>query len=196
MLRQGNCTDPYAGPPAINIRWTTVSAKCNNGALPNQLMNTSYHGFRAAHWHRVLAECQDRGPCRMGHLLQPGNRQRVFRPGAQYRRPRHPHFEPGDTESLLQQLRSRAAAAPRPTCRRPSLMPCRVDHHTTYAMQYLFNIQRQLTPELGARGRATWAAQSRHLQGFQDVNQSIPGHGRQRCIARAVSRFQQHPVCA
>ena len=45
MLRQGNCSDPYAGPPALNIRWTTVSAKCSNGALPDQLMNTSYKDF-------------------------------------------------------------------------------------------------------------------------------------------------------
>ena len=48
------------------------------------------------------------------------------------------------------------------------------NHHTTYSMQYLLNIQRQLTPnwalEAGYLG-----GQSRHLQGFQDVNQSIPG---------------------
>src|SRR5947199_8864241 len=47
-------------------------------------------------------------------------------------------------------------------------------HHTSYAMQYLFNIQRQVTQnwalEAGYLG-----GQSRHLQGFQDVNQSIPG---------------------
>jgi hypothetical protein len=51
-----------------------------------------------------------------------------------------------------------------------------VDHHTTYVMQYLFNIQRQITPnwalEAGYLGGT-----SRHLQGFQDVNQSIPGTG-------------------
>src|SRR5450759_1678819 len=45
MLRQGDCSDPYAGPPSLNIRWTTVSAKCSNGALPNQLMSTSYRDY-------------------------------------------------------------------------------------------------------------------------------------------------------
>ena len=45
MLRQGNCSDPYAGPPPLNIRWTTVNAQCNDGALPDQLMSTSYHDF-------------------------------------------------------------------------------------------------------------------------------------------------------
>ena len=48
------------------------------------------------------------------------------------------------------------------------------DHRTTYVMQYLFNVQRQLTQnwalEAGYLGGA-----SRHLQGFQDVNQAIPG---------------------
>jgi len=43
MVRQGTCTDPYAGPPALNIRWTTVNAVCSNGLLPNDaLMQTSY----------------------------------------------------------------------------------------------------------------------------------------------------------
>jgi hypothetical protein len=48
------------------------------------------------------------------------------------------------------------------------------DHHTTYVMQYLLNIQRQLTRdwalEVGYLG-----GQSRHLQGFQDANQGVPG---------------------
>jgi hypothetical protein len=48
------------------------------------------------------------------------------------------------------------------------------DHHTTYAMQYLVNVQRQLTRdwalEVGYLG-----GQSRHLQGFQDANQGVPG---------------------
>jgi hypothetical protein len=33
-VRQGTCTDPYAGPPPLSIRWTTVSAQCSNGKLP------------------------------------------------------------------------------------------------------------------------------------------------------------------
>src|ERR1035438_4648590 len=48
------------------------------------------------------------------------------------------------------------------------------DHRTSYAMQYLLNVQHQLGAnwalEVGYLGGA-----SRHLQGFQDVNQAIPG---------------------
>jgi len=57
------------------------------------------------------------------------------------------------------------------------------DHHTTYVVQYLLNIQRQLTPnwalEVGYLGGV-----SRHLQGFQDVNQAIPG-----TVGSATSRM-------
>ena len=56
-------------------------------------------------------------------------------------------------------------------------------HHTTYTQQYLLNIQRQLT--------ANWALEvgylgglSRHLQGFQDVNQATPA-----TVGSAASRL-------
>ncbi len=49
-----------------------------------------------------------------------------------------------------------------------------VDHRTTYAMQYLFNIQQQLTSDWALEA-GYLGTQSRHLQGFQDVNQAIPG---------------------
>src|SRR5262249_10142225 len=35
FIRQGNCTDPYAG---INIRWTSTAAACSNGRETDQLM--------------------------------------------------------------------------------------------------------------------------------------------------------------
>jgi hypothetical protein len=106
MLRQGNCTDPYAGPPPLNIRWTTVDAKCGNGALPNQLVNTSYR-FRSTHRDRVLAERQDSGARRLGRFLQPGNRECVFRPGPEHRRPCNPHLQHRDPEPFLQQRHPR-----------------------------------------------------------------------------------------
>ena len=42
FVRQGNCTDPYAG---LNIRWTSTNAVCSNGACPTQLMQTAYKNF-------------------------------------------------------------------------------------------------------------------------------------------------------
>src|SRR5262249_7159597 len=42
FIRQGNCTDPYAG---LNIRWTATAASCSNGRETNQLMQTQYKDF-------------------------------------------------------------------------------------------------------------------------------------------------------
>jgi hypothetical protein len=50
------------------------------------------------------------------------------------------------------------------------------DHHTTYVMQFLFNVQRQVTPDLALEA-GYLGGLSRHLQGFQNVDQGIPGPG-------------------
>ena len=48
------------------------------------------------------------------------------------------------------------------------------DHPTPYTMQYLLNVQRQFGTdwvlEVGYLG-----SQSRHLYGFQNINQAVPG---------------------
>ena len=41
FVRQGNCTDPYAG---LNLRWTSTKAVCGGG-LNNNLMETKYKNF-------------------------------------------------------------------------------------------------------------------------------------------------------
>ena len=173
MLRQGNCSDPYAGPPALNIRWTTVSAKCSNGALPDQLMNTSYKDFAP----------------RVGIAVSP-NSKTVVRAGFGMfynQEIGNAYFDLARNIAGRVTLTSNAGipslfysnAIPGgsgATANVPSPFAYAMEpkHQTTYSMQYLFNIQRQLTPnwalELGYLGGL-----SRHLQGFQDVNQSIPG---------------------
>jgi len=175
LLRQGNCTDPYAGPPPINIRWPTVSARCNNGALPDQLMNTSY---------------TDLAP-RIGIAYSP-NTKTVVRAGwgvfynqeignAYFDLARNIagrvtlNSNPGvptlSYSNAVPGGSGTTANAPTPVSYSMS-----VDHRTTYAMQYLFNVQQQLTPdwalEVGYLG-----AQSRHLQGFQNIGQAVPGLG-------------------
>ena len=173
MLRQGNCTDPYAGPPALNIRWTTVSAKCNNGLLPDQLMSTSHTDFAP----------------RIGIAYSP-NSKTVVRAGWGI----FYNQEIGNAYfDLARNIAGRVTLTSNPvipnlfygnavpggggaTANVPSpfAYSMSVNHRTTYAMQYLFNIQQQLSSnwavEVGYLG-----TQSRHLQGFQDVNQAIPG---------------------
>lgn len=173
MLRQGNCSDPYAGPPPLNIRWTTVSAKCSNGALPDQLMNTSYTDFAP----------------RIGIAVSPNSRT-VVRAGfgvfynqeignayfdlARNIAGRVTLTSNAGTPSLFYSNAIPGGSGATANVPSPFAYAMEPNHRTTYSMQYLFNIQRQLTPnwalEIGFLG-----GQSRHLQGFQDVNQSIPG---------------------
>ena len=42
LLRQGNCTDPYAG---IRIQWPQIKTTCSNGVLSDRLMRTDYKDF-------------------------------------------------------------------------------------------------------------------------------------------------------
>jgi len=173
MLRQGNCTDPYAGPPALNIRWTTVSAKCNNGTLPDQLMNTSYTDFAP----------------RIGIAYSP-NSKTVVRAGWGM----FYNQEIGNAYfDLARNIAGRVTITSNPgipnlfysnavpggsgvTANVPSpfAYSMSVDHRTTYAMQYMFNLQQQLSADWAIEA-GYFGTQSRHLQGFQDVNQAIPG---------------------
>jgi Carboxypeptidase regulatory-like domain len=181
MLRQGNCTDPYTANPPLAIRWTTVSAKCNNGRLPNQLMNTSYPDFAP----------------RVGMAWSP-NSKTVVRTGFGIfynQEIGNAYFDlarniggrvtlTSDTGTPTLFYSNSIPGGSGVTANVPSPFAYAMEpkHHTSYAMQYLLNIQRQLTPnwalEVGYLG-----GQSRHLQGFQDVNQSIPG-----TVGSAVSR--------
>ena len=180
MVRQGNCTDPYAGPPPLNIRWTTVDAKCSNGLLPNQLLHTSYRDFAP----------------RVGIAFAPDSKT-VVRAGwgiFYNQEIGNAYFDLarniGGRVTLTSNIGTPSlfysnAVPPSGTYANvpsPYAYSMSPDHHTTYAMQSLFNIQRQLSPnwviEAGYLGGL-----SRHLQGFSDVNQGIPG-----TVGNAASR--------
>jgi hypothetical protein len=172
-LRQGNCQDPYVGPPPLNIRWTTVEARCNNGMLPNQLMYTSYRDFAP----------------RIGIAYSP-NSKTVVRVGwgifynqdignayfdlARSLGGRVTLQADVDTPSLFFSNAVPGGGTAVANVPYPYAYSMSIDHHTSYSMQHLINIQRQLTPnwaiEVGYLGGL-----SRHLQGFQDANQGIPG---------------------
>ena len=173
IMRQGKCSDPYAGPPPISIRWTTVSAKCNDGSLPNQLMSTSHRDFAP----------------RVGFALSP-DAKTVIRAGwgvfynqeignayfdlARNIAGRVTLTSNAGTPSLFYSNSIPGGSGAVANVPSPFAYAMAPDHRTSYAMQYLLNVQRQLTPtcalEIGYLGGA-----SRHLQGFQDVNQAIPG---------------------
>jgi hypothetical protein len=172
MVRQGNCSDAYAGPPALNIRWTTVDAKCSNGLLPDQLLKTSHRDFapRVGIAYSPDAKTVIRTGWGMFYNQEIGN--------AYFDLARNTGGRVTlQSSSGIPNLVYSNAVPPSGTYANvpsPYAYAMNPDHRTTYLMQYLLNIQRQLTPE--------WALEigylggvSRHLQGFQDANQGIPG---------------------
>jgi hypothetical protein len=173
IMRQGKCSDPYAGPPAINIRWTTVTAKCNDGSLPDELMRTSYRDFAP----------------RLGFAWSPDSKT-VIRAGwgvfynqeignayfdlARNIAGRVTLTSNAGTPSLFYSNSIPGGSGAVANVPSPFAYSMAPDHRTSNAMQYLVNLQRQLSPNLALEVGYLGGA-SRHLQGFQDVNQSIPG---------------------
>jgi hypothetical protein len=168
-VRQGNCTDPYAG---IRIRWPQITVVCNNGRLAPALMQTDYTDFAP----------------RVGIAYAP-NGKWVFRTGfgifyvqdianAVFDMARTTAGVSRVTAITGQPTVTWANAVPPGTTTANIIDPVgyvnAYDHRTGYVMQYLLNVQRQfgdnLLLELGYLG-----SQSRHLQGFQTVNEAIPG---------------------
>ncbi len=173
LMRQGHCTDPYAGPPPLAIRWTTVSAECSNGRLPDQLMQTSYKdwaprvGVAYSFDNSTVIRAgfgvfynQDIGNAYFDLARNTGGRvtltSNIGIPSLFYS-----NAVPGGSGAI--------ANVPLPYAY--SMSP---SHRTSYTTQYLFNIQREVGTnwafEAGYLG-----GQSHHLQGFRDRNQGTPG---------------------
>jgi hypothetical protein len=169
FVRQGNCTDPYAG---LNIRWTDTKAVCGGG-LNNNLMQTKYKNFAP----------------RIGISYALGDKT-VIRTGWGL-------FYTQDVANSMYFDLSRNIAARVTTTSDtnpnvfwsnaipggngavaqvppPYAYVADYDHATSYTMQYLLNIQRQFGPnwviETGYIG-----SESHHLYGFQNANQIVPG---------------------
>jgi hypothetical protein len=170
FVRQGNCSDPYAG---INIRWPKITTVCSNGLLNDRLMKTSYTDFAP----------------RIGIAYAPSSKW-VFRLGygffynqdagnAVFDMARNiaGRFRVNSAVGTPTLFWSNALAAGNGATAQVTNPYAFVDaysHRTPYTMQYLANIQRQLGDtllvELGYLGSL-----SHHLYGFQNANESIPG---------------------
>jgi Carboxypeptidase regulatory-like domain/TonB dependent receptor len=179
FVRQGNCTDPYSG---INIRWTSTAATCSNGAYPSQLMQTQYKNFAP----------------RVGVSWSP-NAKLVVRAGfgiffnqdignAVFDMARNIAARVTQTSTLgtSNLFYSNAVPGGNGTIAQvgpPYAYADALSHRTTSSMQYLLNVQREFAGnwvlEAGYLG-----SQSRHLYGFQDANQGIPG-----TVGSATSRL-------
>ena len=173
MVRQGNCSDPYAAAPPLNIKFVGVNAQCSNGLLPNQLMDTSYRDFAP----------------RLGIAYSP-NAKMVIRAGggvfynqdisnmyfdlARNIGGRVTFTSDTTTPNLFYSNAAPGSSGAVANVPSPFVFAMAPDHHTTYVMQYLLNIQEQLTPDWAVEA-GYLGSLSRHLQGYLDVNQAIPG---------------------
>jgi len=178
FVRQGSCSDPYNASPAIAVRWTKTPAVCNNGLLPNQLMDTRYTDFAP----------------RVGIAYSPDSKT-VIRMGFgtffSQDNANSPYFDLGRNLAVRNSEIADTGAAtmgglpfnysnafpPTTGATVPVGAPYAYSdnplHHTAYTMQYLLNIQRQLG--------ATWAVEvgylgsvSHHMAGFWNQNQGVP----------------------
>jgi hypothetical protein len=172
FVRQGNCSDPYTANPPLPIRWTISQARCSNGLLPDQLMGTRNHDFAP----------------RLGIAYSPDSKT-VIRTGFGM------FYSQDNSNSTFFDLARNLAArvstisdTGKPTVFYSNAFPSTTGltnvpppyaysvnpvHHTAYAIQYLFNVQRQFgnnwSLEAGYLGSV-----SHHLAGFMNQNEGIP----------------------
>jgi Carboxypeptidase regulatory-like domain len=171
FVRQGDgCTDPYQG---LNIRWTNTQAVCGGG-LNNNLLETKYKNF--APRIGIAYNFDDKTVIRAGFgiffMQDIGNAM---------------YFDLARNIAARVTLNSNigtptlfwnnaipggnGAIAQVPP---PYAFTASYNHATSYTMQYLLNVQRQFgndwVVEAGYLGSV-----SRHLYGFQNINQAVPG---------------------
>ena len=171
FVRQSGCTDPYEG---LNIRWTTTPAVCGGG-LTHNLLQTKYKNFapRIGVAYALGKNTVIRSGFGIFYVQDIGNamyfdmaRNIAARVDQTWGNPATPTLTwansiPGGSGGIAQ-------IPP------PFGLAAAYDHATSYTMQYLLNVQRQLgsdwVVEAGYLG-----SESHHLYGFQNVNQAVPG---------------------
>ena len=184
FVRQGNCTNPYSG---LSINWTNPAGTagtsanpppvCSNGKYPDALMNTQYANFAprlGISWSpdtKTVVRSgfgifynQDIGNAvfDMSRNIAARVTQTSGQNGGAVGVPNlfYSNAVPGGSGAVAQ--------IPPPYAYVDAL-----DHKTSYTMQYLLNVQRELggnwVVEVGYLGTL-----SHHLYGFQDANQGIP----------------------
>jgi Carboxypeptidase regulatory-like domain len=171
FVRQGDCTDPYAG---LNIRWTSTNAVCGGG-LNNNLMETKYKNF--APRVGLSYALGDKTVIRTGlgvFYMQDIANSMYFDLARNIAARVTQTWGNPDTPTLTWNNAIPGGSGAVAQVPPPYAYVAAYDHATSYTTQYLLNIQRQFG--------ANWAletgyigSQSHHLYGFQNANQAVPG---------------------
>jgi len=170
FMRQGSCTDPYAG---LSIRWTATAAACSNGAYPNQLMLTRYNDLAPRVGIAYSPDAKTVVRTAFGRFFNQDIANDFFdmarNIAARVNLTSNPAIPslfwsnsiPGGSGAIAQIPPPQAYAVA-------------YQHHTSYALEYLFNIQRELAGNWLIEG-GYLGGESHHLYGQQNANQGIPG---------------------
>jgi Carboxypeptidase regulatory-like domain len=170
LVRQGdNCTDPYAG---LSLRWTVTPVGCaKDFGMNNNLRETKYKNFapRLGATYALGDKTVIRSGVGLYYMEDIGN--------AEYFDMARITAARVDTQASSTNLVTWANATPGGGVAAvpPTLSwAAAYDHATPRTWQYLVNVERQLATnwsvEVGYLG-----SQSRHLYGFQTLNQAGPG---------------------
>ena len=179
FARQGQCTDPYAG---LNIHWTSTKAVCSNGAYPDQLMKTSYKDFAPRFGISYSPDSKTVVRTGFGIFYNQDIGNAVFDMSRNIAA-RVTQNSVNGTPTLFYSNAVPGGSGAIAQIPPPYAYVDAYEHHTSYAMQFLLNVQRQVGKdwliEVGYLGGL-----SHHLQGFQDANDGTPG-----TTGSAASRF-------
>jgi hypothetical protein len=184
FVRQGNCSNPYQG---LAINWTNTAGAagsqaspppvCSNGAYPDALLQTQYRNFapRVSIAYSPDAKLVVRAGYGIFYSQDIGNA--VFDMARNIAgRVTQTSGQNGGTVGVPNLFYSNAvpggsgAVAQIPP---PYSYVDALDHKTSYSMQFLVNVQRQVAGNWLIEG-GYLGALSHHLYGFQDANQAIP----------------------
>jgi hypothetical protein len=172
FMRQGKCDDPYSG---IRIQWPQIKTVCSNGALNDNLMRTEYKDFApriglsyspGSNWVIRMGTGvffnQDIGNALFDMARNIAGRIRVVNANA------------GTPNIFWNNALAAISGGAKAQITSPFAFVDAYSHRTSYTMEYLMNVQRQLSGnwvvEAGFLGSL-----SRHLYGFLDANQPVPG---------------------
>ena len=204
FVRQGNCTDAYNAPPPLPIRWDLVPAttdasypayvqyggiesqvKCSNGLLPDALMKTPYKNFAPRLGIAYALDSKTVIRTGFGIFYSQDNSNSTFFDDARNLAVRNSNFATTNKADLTYANAFPAGGGGLLVhVKTPYAYSVNPNHHTTYSMQYLFNVQRQFgnnwSVEAGYLGSV-----SHHLAGFMNQNEGVPNGG----IGTATSRL-------
>lgn len=188
MIRQGSCSNPYTANPPLTFIWGQTPASCSNGLEAGALQKTRFNDFAPRVAIAYSPDSKTVIRAAMGEFFAQDNGNSMYFDMARNIGVRLTLTATtgGTTWSNGSGIQSGlpatyanavtppgAGGAPTPFPP-PYGFAASYDHYTSYTMQYLFNVQRQLGADWSIEA-GYLGSESHHLYGFFNANNGIPG---------------------